>query len=104
LAQNLILYGYSGFDGVQMANLTSITKNLPACAVVLMEDAVIGTVTTGINTYKSLQAAGVGIYCIIEDRQARGMDDHTLIPGIQPITYSKLIDLIENTPRVISWL
>jgi sulfur relay protein TusB/DsrH len=104
LAQNIILYGYSGFDGVHLANLDMITKNLPACAVVLMEDAVIGTSSSGINTYKALQAAGVGLYCIIEDRQARGMDDKTLIPGIQPITYNMLIDLIENTPRVISWL
>lgn len=104
MAQNLILYGYSGFDSVQLTNLVAVSKNLPACAIVLMEDAVIGTSTTGINTYKPLLDAGVDLYCVIEDRQARGMDDKTLDLKIHSITYNTLIDLIEKIPRVISWL
>lgn len=104
MAQNLILYGYSGFDNVQLTNLTTVSKNLANCVIVLMEDAVIGTSTTGANTYKPLLDAGVDLYCVIEDRQARGMDDKTLIPKIHSITYNMLIDLIEKIPRIISWL
>jgi len=104
MTQNLILFGYSGFDTTQIKNLSDLTTNLPDCGVILMEDAVIGTSTTGNNSYDTFLKAGVKLYCLEEDFNARGLEAGTLIPGIESITYSTLIDMIESSPRVISWL
>jgi sulfur relay protein TusB/DsrH len=104
MTQNLILFGYSGFDTTQLKNLSDLTSGLSDCGVVLMEDAVIGTSTTGNNSYDAFIKGGVKLYCLEEDFNARGLETGTLVPGIESITYSTLIDIIENSPRVISWL
>ena len=73
--------------------------------IVLMEDAVVGTAKTENETpYTPLIQANVPLYGLTEDIKARGMDPEYLSGGITPIDYGKLIDLIETSERVISWL
>lgn len=104
--QTLILFGYSGFDENHRASLSSLVGNSPDCGIVLMEDAVIGTIPTmnGASIYRDLETGGKKVYCLKEDCQARGLDPTAISPGIELITYATLIDLIETTARVVSWL
>ena len=103
--KNLVLYGFSGFYHCQRNRLQSTISGLEDTAVVLMEDAVIGTTKTGkIGPYASLIDEKITLYCLSEDLNARGIDQNNLEPGISPISYAKLIDLIENSEKLISWL
>jgi sulfur relay protein TusB/DsrH len=105
MVKNLVLYGFSGFYHCQRNRLQSAITGLEDTAVVLMEDAVIGTVKTEKNgPYSSLKDEKITLYCLSEDLNARGIDQSNLEPGISPITYDKLIDLIENSEKLISWL
>lgn len=102
---NLVLFGYSGYDDKQRNNLTSIVTKLEQPGIVLLEDAVIGSLKTGeIHPYSELLKKGVSIYCMIEDLEARGMNSSDLEDRISPISFSDLMDLIEESQRLISWL
>lgn len=105
MVKNLVLYGFSGFFHCQRNRLQSIISGLEDTAVVLMEDAVIGTAKTGnIGPYASLKGENVILYCLSEDLNARGFDQNNLESGIKPINYAKLMDLIEKSEKLISWL
>lgn len=104
MAENLILFGYSGFDVVQKEKMSLIAKGLPNCSIVLMQDAVIGTNSTGTQAYEQIIAEGTEVYCLNEDLQARGMEESKISSGLKVINYGQLIDLIEKATRLISWL
>lgn len=105
MVKNLVLYGFSGFYHCQRNRLQSVISGLEDIAVVLMEDAVIGTAKTEKNgPYSSLKDEKITLYCLLEDLNARGIDQNNLETGINPISYSMLIDLIENSEKLISWL
>ena len=105
MAKNLVLYGFSGFYHCQRNRLQSAIEGLENVEVVLMEDAVVGTAKTESESpYMPLIQANVPLYGLTEDIKARGMNPENLAGGIAPIDYGKLIDLIEKSERVISWL
>lgn len=105
MAENLVLYGYSGYNVHQRKSLTKIVAQLENTGVVLLEDAVIGSLKGGKeHPYSELIQKKIPIYCVIEDLEARGMNSKLLDDKISPITFSELIDLIEEAQRLISWL
>lgn len=109
MTENLILFGFSGFDSPKVANLTSWASQLPDCAVVLMEDGILGTVKpqgdmTESLPYAKLLESNISVHVLNEDLLARGYDPTTLHDGIMTITYSDLMDTIESATRVMSWL
>lgn len=105
MAKNLVLYGFSGFYHCQRNRLQSAIDGLDNVEVVLMEDAVVGTSKTEKESpYIPLIQANVPLYGLSEDIIARGIDPENLSVGITPIDYGKLIDLIETSERIISWL
>ena len=104
MAENLILYGHSGFLAQKLGDLSNITAGLPETAVILMEDGVLGTNKAGNETYSGLLTANVKIYAVKEDLLARGISKEQVTTGIEVVDYGGVIDLIDQTPRVISWL
>ncbi len=110
MAENLILFGSSGFTSTKVQNLTEWASKLPDTAVVLMEDGILGAVkphADAVNPrtpYAGLLAAHVAVHAVSEDLTARGYNPSSLHGGIHPLSYSNLIDLIANSARVISWL
>ena len=44
MVQNLILFGYSGFAMEQITRLEKLIQDLPDCAVILMQDGVLGQI------------------------------------------------------------
>ena len=111
MVKNLILYGQSGFTSCHTTNLAEFVSGLEESAVVLMEDGVNGVVkpigaemTEGHLPYHELIQMNIPIYCIHEDVESRGGNLDNLVSGIKSITYSDLIDKIDEADRVISWL
>jgi sulfur relay protein TusB/DsrH len=72
--------------------------------IVLMEDAVIGANSPSSTPYLSLINKGVSISCLLEDFTARGFSEEKMAAGIQSLHYGNLIDLIDSSSRVFSWL
>ena len=102
--QNLILYGYSGFNSMERKEITKIAQGVPDCVLVLMQDAVFGSNEKGNFVYEELLSCCSKIYCLKEDALARGMKEEELCPRMEIIDYGKLIDLIDASTRLISWL
>ena len=120
MAQNLLLFGFSGFDSSKIQKLVEWAPKLADCSVVLMADGILGSITpkpnadagnagdasntASLTPYAPLLAAGVSVQAVTEDLTARGYDLGQLNSGISPVSYSNLIDLIASAGRVISWL
>ena len=102
--ENLILYGYSGFNSIERKEITKIAHGLPDCGLVLMQDAVFGTNEAGNFVYEELLSCCSKIFCLKEDALARGMKEAEICPKMEIIDYGKLIDLMESSNRLISWL
>lgn len=102
---NLVLYGFSGYDESQRKNMTGIITKLEHPGIVLLEDAVIGSLKVGDeHPYSELLEKNIPVYCVMEDLKARGMNSDKLEDGIRSINFSDLMNLIEETQRLISWL
>ncbi len=102
--ENLILYGYSGFNSIERKEITKIAQEMPGCSLVLMQDAVFGTNETGNFVYEELLSCCSKIFCLKEDALARGMKETDICSRMQLIDYGGLIDLIDSSKRLISWL
>ena len=123
MRKNLILYGKSGFSS-QTQDLLNISRSLNDYCIVLKQDAVVGVVmgsSIGIETpntrknssdpnltvnypYFYFQSQKIPLFCLIEDLEARGYSTENLPKNIQGISYMKLVDLIDSSQRIISWL
>ena len=103
--EKLALYGYSGFDNQNMELFKKTLLPSDRLHVVLMQDAVVGSLKAGFSSYYGdLLSQGAKIYCVREDLHARGFLDSELKEEIEAVEYSQVIDYIEETERLISWL
>jgi len=71
-------------------------------AVLLIEDAVVAA-TRGSAASLAAVPAGVSLYVLAPDLQARGLASQ-LAEGIRAIDYRGFVDLVAAQPRVQSWL
>lgn len=109
MVKNLILSGTSGFNCSYLTELLEFTQNLEDHAIVLMENGVLGAqISSGENQntspFQRLFEKEVKLYCLLEDFNARSYKTIDLDTRIQGITYKELIDLIDSSNRIISWL
>ena len=127
MADITYLFGYSLFGSNQFSQLVPLVKNQltkdKAVNIVLLHDAVIGTGNKGV-TPKSLnelldfayQLKNVGtvtgieptvqlhIHVLKEDLEARGFTADTLNSRLIPIDYHKLVDIMDESPKLVSWM
>ncbi|MBK7660612.1 MAG: sulfurtransferase complex subunit TusB [Betaproteobacteria bacterium] len=71
-------------------------------AVLLIEDAVVAA-TRGSAATLAAAPAGVSLYVLSPDLQARGLAGQ-LAEGITAVDYRGFVDLVAAQPRVQSWL
>jgi len=102
MTKHLILFGSSGFDVPKVSELTTTLANLEDSAIVLMQDAVIGSHTS--EPYQNLRSMNIPIYVLKEDYEARGFAINNLASGMTQVSYLGLVDLIDSAEKVISWL
>lgn len=74
----------------------------PGHAVLLIEDAVTAA-TKGSAATLAAAPAGVTLYALAPDLQARGLAAH-LADGVTAVDYAGFVELVAAHPRVQSWL
>ncbi|GAG90809.1 unnamed protein product [marine sediment metagenome] len=106
----LYLFGYSEMTGTHLERLMPILKGQvnkgSQIGFVLIHDGVIGINKKGKIPKKmeELLNMNITIYAMIPDLQARGIALENIHDKIIPIEYDDLIDILDVTPKIISWM
>lgn len=105
----LYLFGYSPRT-TQLVNLLSILKAQVRkgknIALIYMHDAVISANNKGIrpSTAGQVEDLSIDIYAMVPDLEARGISIDSLSEATKPLQYPDLVDLLDSTEKIISWL
>jgi len=106
----LYLFGYSEMTGTHLERLLPILKtqinNGSKIGLVLIHDGVIGINKKGKIPKKmeELLNINISVYAMIPDLQARGIALEHIHDKVKPIEYDDLIDYLDETPKIISWM
>ncbi|MHA1194405.1 MAG: DsrH/TusB family sulfur relay protein [Promethearchaeota archaeon] len=106
----LYLFGYSEMTGTHLERLMPILKGQvnkgSPIGFVLIHDGVIGINKKGKIPKKmeELLNMNITIYAMIPDLQARGIALENIHDNVKPIEYDDLIDILDVTPKIISWM
>ena len=106
----LYLFGYSEMTGTHLKRLLPIVKAQmnkgSQIRMVLIHDGVIGINKKGKIPEKmeEMLNMNVTVYAMIPDLQARGIALEDIHDKVKPIEYDDLIDNLDATPKIISWM
>jgi len=106
----IYLFGFSGLVGNHLKRLLPILKSQikknTKLGLVLIHDGVIGITTKGKipKQTEELLNLDVIVFAMKPDMIARGIAPEYMHDKIKSIEYDDLIDLIDATPKVISWM
>ena len=106
----LYLFGYSEMTGTHLERLLPILKAQinkgSQIGLVLIHDGVIGISKKGKIPKKmeELLDTNIKVYAMIPDLQARGIALEYIHDKVIPIDYDELIDNLDVTPKIISWM
>jgi sulfur relay protein TusB/DsrH len=104
------LFGFSGLTGSHLRRLLPILKSQiqkkDKLGLVLIHDGVIGISTRGRIPKKveELLSLDVAVFAMKPDLKARGISPESIHNKIKLIEYDDLIDVIDATPKLISWM
>ena len=107
---NVYLFGYSPRTGIQVNNLLMLAKNQASkglkVAIVLIHDGVIGASSKAKTpeAIKELMELSAAVYAMIPDLKARGISLDSINDKVKPIEYGELVDIIDSTEKIISWM
>jgi sulfur relay protein TusB/DsrH len=106
----LYLFGYSEMTGTHLERLLPILKAQvnkgSQIGFVLIHDGVIGINKKGRipKMMEELLNMKITVYAMIPDLQARGIAQEQIHDKIKPIEYDDLVDVLDVTPKIISWM
>ena len=106
----IYLFGFSGLTGNHLMRLLPILKSQikknTKLGLVLIHDGVIGITTKGKipKQMEELLSLDVAVFAMRSDMKARGIAPEYVHDKIMSIEYDYLIDVIDDTPKVISWM
>ncbi len=106
----IYLFGFSSHQTTQLDKLLKIIKiqiDVGAIVkVILIHDGVIGTSKKGILpvSLKELLDLPVTVFAMIPDLKARGINHDNLHEQVKIIEYEELVDILVETPKVVSWM
>ncbi|MBY8981151.1 MAG: sulfurtransferase complex subunit TusB [Candidatus Lokiarchaeota archaeon] len=106
----LYLFGYSEMTGKHLERLLPLLKAQvnkgSQIGLVLIHDGVIGINKKGKIPEKmeELLNTNINVYAMIPDLQARGIALENIHDKVKPIGYDDLIDILDITPKIISWM
>ena len=106
----IYLYGFNTRRKFQIDNLLKIIKEQINIGVkiklILIHDGVIGLSKREKKDTSILELLNlpVLIYAIKADLLARGIDINNLYEKVKIIDYEDLVDLLAETPKIISWI
>lgn len=91
----------SPFDTGSLASVLRVARK-EGGAVLLIEDGVYAA-TRNSATEASLKAAGMPVYVLQADADARGLQSR-LMEGVNMVDYGGFVDLVAGHDNVQSWL
>ena len=106
----LYLFGYSEMTGTHLKRLLPIVKAQmnkgSQIRMVLIHDGVIGINKKGKIPEKMEEMLNMNVtaYAMIPDLQARGIALENIHDKVKSIGYDELIDILDVTPKIISWM
>ncbi|MFX0021248.1 MAG: DsrH/TusB family sulfur metabolism protein [Candidatus Hermodarchaeota archaeon] len=106
----IYLFGFSGLNGNHLQRLLPIIENQlnknTKLGLVLIHDGVIGISTKGKipNQMEKLLGLDIRVFAMNPDMKARGIAPEYVHDKIESIEYEDLIDVIDTTPKIISWM
>ena len=104
------LFGFSGLTGNHLRRLLPILKSQikknTKLGLVLLHDGVIGISTKGKipKQMEELLNLDVAVFAMKSDIIARGIAPEYVHNKIMSIEYDDLIDFIDATPKIVSWM
>ncbi len=104
------LFGYSNITDTHLERLLPILKsqktNNSNIGIVLIHDGVIGITTKGRipKQMEDLLDLNVTVFAMIPDLKARGIALEYISEKIRLIEYGDLVDILDTTPKIISWM
>ncbi|MFX1269090.1 MAG: sulfurtransferase complex subunit TusB [Promethearchaeota archaeon] len=106
----IYLFGFSPRYGNELNRLLPIIKHHlqegKSIGMVLIHDGVIGASSKGKMTLSMEQLGNLSfkLYVMKPDFKARGIPLEHIHEKIKPIEYTELVDLLDNSQKVISWM
>ena len=106
----IYLFGFSPRYGNQLNRLLPIIRNHlqkgKSIGMVLIQDGVIGASSKGKMTVSMEQLGTLNfkLYVMKPDLKARGIPLEHTHEKIKPIEYTELVDLLDNSQKIISWM
>ena len=106
----LYLFGYSEMTGTHLERLLPIIKAQvnkdSQIGFVLIHDGVIGINKKGRipKMMEELINMKITVYAMIPDLQARGIALESIHDKVKAIKYDDLTDILDVTPKIISWM
>jgi sulfur relay protein TusB/DsrH len=113
MAENIkivYLFGYSERMGKHLERLVPLLKSQinkgSNIGLIFIHDGVINTTSKGKTpeSVKELLGLNITLYTLIPDLKARGIALDHIHQKLVPIDYDQLVDIIDATPKVISWM
>jgi len=104
------LFGFSGLIGNHLERLLPILKSQikknSKLGLVLIHDGVIGITTKGKipKQVEELLDLDITVFAMKSDMIARGIAPEYIHGKINSIDYDDLIDVVDTTPKIISWM
>ena len=104
------LFGFSSNTGAHLQRLLPILraqkKKNTKIGITLIHDGVIGITTRGRipKELEDLLSLNVNVFAMIPDLKARGIALEYISEKIRPIEYDDLIDILDLTPKIVSWM
>ena len=106
----LYLFGFSERSMRQVEKLLPIIKSQKSkgkkISLIFLLDGVINAVAKGNlpESVKELLALDLSFYVMIPDMNARGIALENIQEKIEPIDYLEMVDILDATPKIISWM
>lgn len=104
------LYGFSTMLESKFVNLIKIIehqiKQNIQISIVFIHDGVIGTSQKNKVTQQmqKLLELPLTVYSMIPDLKARGIEVKNLQKNVNGIEYDDLVDILADTPKIVSWM
>ena len=106
----IYLFGFSSNTGTHLERLFPILKVQKAknskIGIILLHDGVIGISTKGKipKHMEDLLDLDIPLFAMVPDLKARGITLDYISEKIKPIEYDDLIDILDTTLKIISWM
>ena len=104
------LYGFSGLKNGKLNTVINIVEDQLKTGVnikiVLIHDGVIGISKKGEipQNLEKLINLPLTVYAMLPDLKARGINSETIHEKVILIEYEALVDILADTPKIVSWM